>query len=71
METKTINQSKILLFFIAGVILVFAILDSIFFKITSGSGLIGLGICSMAVAISANAMNNSETKKVKLNPKTE
>jgi len=71
METKKMNKTKIGFLIIASLILLFAIVDSIFLKITDGSGLIALGICSMAIAVSANAMNNNETRKVKLNPKTE
>jgi len=71
METVKMNKRKIGFFIIAGLILLFAVLDNLFFKITSGSGSMALGICGMAIAISANAMNNNEIKKVKLNPKTE
>ena len=71
MEAKEISQSRIFLFVLASLIFVFAILDSLFFKINDGYGTIGLGICAIAIAISANSMNSKEQKQFKLNPKTE
>lgn len=66
MDAGKTKEIRIFLFVIATLIIVFTVIDAIFFKMLSGSGLIALGICIMAMATSASA----KSKEVKLKPKT-
>jgi len=66
MESGKTKEIRIFLFVIATLIIVYAIVDAIFFKMLSESGLIALGICIMAMATSASV----KSKEVKFKPKT-
>jgi hypothetical protein len=67
MESRKIKSYRIALVIIAVLLFGFSILDAIFFKLTSDSGLVSLVIL---VAV-MGALNPTKSKKVKLNPKTE
>lgn len=67
MEARKTKGYRIVLVAIAVLMFVFSILDAIFFKMTSDSGLVALAIIIAAMA----AINPAKSKKVELNPKTE
>ena len=66
MEARTIKGYRIVLVSIAVLMFVFSILDALFFKIISDSGLISLAIIIAVMG----AINPEKSKKVELNPKT-
>jgi len=67
MDARETRKFRIFLYVTAGLIIVCAVVDAIFFKLISETGLIGLGVCIFAML----ASGTKKSKKVQLNPKTE
>ena len=68
MESKETKKVRTFIYVTAGLIAACAVIDALFFKMISETGLIGLGICLTAMIVSGTAKKKSV---IKLNPKTE
>ncbi len=66
MTTKKIKAYRITMVVIAVLMFLFAVLDEIFFKLTSSNGFILLAIITGTMG----AINPEKSKKVEVNPKT-